>query len=137
MKRREFISLIGGAAVAWPLAAGAQQPAMPVVGLLSSAAEAPYAKFMAAFRRGLIEAGYSESRNVRIESRWADGHFDRLPILTADLVQRRPTVLVATGIGSPPRRPAGRSRWSSWRRTTQSDSAWWRASADPAATSPG
>src|SRR5215472_243126 len=96
IRRREFIMLIGGAA-ARPLAARAQQPAMPVVGYLHSASPEPYSPMIAAFRQGLAEAGYVDGQNVTIDYRWAEGQFDRLPALAAELVAHRPAVLVAGG----------------------------------------
>jgi putative ABC transport system substrate-binding protein len=95
IRRREFITALGGAAIAWPLAASAQQAPLPVIGFLYSGSPAPMAPYLAVFLRALAEAGYVENKNVAIEYRYAEGQYDRLPLLAADLVRRRAAVIVA------------------------------------------
>src|SRR5471032_3362457 len=100
MNRREFVALSTGTAMAWPLPAGAQQPAKPVIGFLSSRSPGEAAVHTAAFRRGLGETGYVEDQNVVLAFRWAEGRYDRLPALASELVDLSVSVIMAGG-GSP------------------------------------
>src|SRR5262249_26475420 len=98
MRRREFITLVGGAALAWPLAARAQQP---TVGFLDNRSPSTVPDFVAGWREGLLETGFVDGQNIAVEYRWADGHSERLPALAADLVHRKVDVIVATGVAAP------------------------------------
>ena len=109
MRRRKFVALFGSVVAAWPFAARAQQKAMPVIGVLNTGSLSPSSPFMDAFRQGLSEAGYVEGQNLAIEYRWAEGHYDRLPALAADLVDRKVDLIMAS---SPPSALAAKSATS-------------------------
>jgi len=138
VKRRELLIVLGGVAVAWPLAARAQQKAMPVIGYLGGTSPGPYAAYVAAFRQGLVEeAGYVEGQNLAIEYRWAEGHYERLPAQAVDLVDRKVDVIVTSG-GAPSAlaaKSATSTTRSSSRPAIRSQTAWSPVSPGRAATS--
>ncbi len=108
MRRRDFIKVVVGSTAVWPFTARAQQPTLPAIGFLNSASPKPWENYVAGFRTGLKDVGYVDGQNVTIEFRWAEGHYDRLPDMAADLVRRKVNVLVATGATQaswPPRQP--------------------------------
>ena len=139
VRRRQFISALGGATLAWPLAALAQQPALPVVGFIFGGSADVDARWTAGFRKGLNETGYVEGQNVTVEYHWLEGQYDRLPALMADLVRRQVAVIATPGSNVAHLRPKlqqRRSRSSSASPKTRSSLALLTASPVPVATRP-
>jgi hypothetical protein len=139
MRRREFFKSIGGAAIAWPLGARAQQPALPIVGVVGGVGADTSTRYVTAFRKGLNENGIIEGQNVTVEYHWLKGQYDRLPSLMADLVRRRVAVIAALGSNLrrlPLRPPLRRSRSFSASVKTRSSLVLLRASPGRAATRP-
>ena len=129
LKRRSFITLLGGAAVAGPLAARAQQAAIPVIGFLGTGSEAQSHGQVTAFRRGLSQVGFDEGRNVAFEFRWAEGRYERLPAMAAELA-RRPVALILAN--APPAAPTAKATTATSRLCSWSDSIRWRPGSPPA-----
>ena len=137
--RRQFISALGGTALAWPLAARAQQPSLPVIGVVSGRSPEADARSTAAFYKGLNENGYVQGQNVTVEYHWLEGQYHRLPVVMADLVRRQVSVIATTAarpLRSQPRQRPRRSRLYSVSEKTLSSSVLSLASPDPVATRP-
>ena len=133
MGRREFVTLLGGAAAAWPLAARAQQPTIPVIGFLASESQDGYAERLRGYRQGLKDSGYIEGENVAIEFSWAEGNIDRLPVLAAELVRRRVSVIATMGSANTAALRPQALPLCFWSARTRSGSVWSRALHGPAA----
>jgi putative ABC transport system substrate-binding protein len=134
VKRRQFITLLGGAAAAWPLAAGAQQRPMPVVGFMNIFSPENVPQWVAAFRQGLKEIGFVEGQNVAVEYRWAHGQYERLPELATELVRRQVTVIAATGGDPSPQVAKAATQTIPIVFTANGEPRWERAGSEPQLT---